>query len=301
LAVNAVQTLLVNFMEHLLVERGLAKNTLESYRRDLRRFAKHLESLDLADKTDHMKPADIINYMGRLRTEGLAAASISRNLAAIRTFFHYLYRENLISVDPTITLESPKIMRHLPAVLSETEVIKLLEQPTRKNAADFRDKAMLEVLYATGIRVSELISLTVANVNLTVGYIKCFGKGSKERLVPIGSTAAGAVIEYLEKGRNKIRHAPSEPTLFLNLQGRKMTRQAFWLMIKKYARRAGINRTITPHTLRHSFASHLLEHGADLRAVQEMLGHADISTTQIYTHVTRGHLKEVYDKTHPRA
>lgn len=295
-----MESFVSEFINYLAVERGLAQNTLESYGRDLRQFQAYLEN----SKIDFMKDLNrstILTYLNSLQTKGKAVSTISRNLAAIKSFYQYLVRERYLEKDPAAHLESPKLEKKLPKVLSVHEVEELLRQPNATLPAGLRDKAMLELLYATGIRVSELISLNISDVNLDMGYIKCYGKGSKERIVPLGSIAAKCVQEYLGKGRPKLIRTYEEAALFINHHGNRLTRQGFWKIIKKYAQEANIVKEITPHTLRHSFATHLLENGADLRSVQEMLGHADISTTQIYTHVTRNHLKEVYDKTHPRA
>ncbi len=289
-----------SFINYLAVERGLAPNTLESYGRDLRQFQSYLQSSDM----DMVKDSDrtiIMGYLQSLQGKGRAVSTISRNLAAIKSFYQYLLREHYVEKDPAATLEAPKLEKKLPKILTIKEVEELLRQPNSFLPAGMRDKAMLELLYATGIRVSELISLNISDVNLDMGYIKCFGTGAKERIVPLGSIAAKAVQEYIQKGRLKLVRSYEEPALFVNHHGKRLTRQGFWKIIKKYAQEAHILKDITPHTLRHSFATHLLENGADLRSVQEMLGHADISTTQIYTHVTKNHLKEVYDKTHPRA
>jgi len=243
----------------------------------------------------------ILGYLNNLQTKGRAVSTISRNLAAIKSFYQYLVRERYLEKDPAAHLESPKLEKKLPKILTIGEVEELLRQPNTFLPTGHRDKAMLELLYATGIRVSELISLNISDINLDMGYIKCYGKGAKERIVPLGSIAAKCVQEYITKGRPKLVRTYEEPALFVNHHGNRLTRQGFWKIIKKYAQEASINKEITPHTLRHSFATHLLENGADLRSVQEMLGHADISTTQIYTHVTKNRLKEVYDKAHPRA
>lgn len=288
------------FINYLAVERGLAPNTLESYGRDLRQFQTYLQN----DKMDMIKDSNrntILSYLNNLQTKGRAVSTISRNLAAIKSFYQYLVRERYLEKDPAANLESPKLEKKLPKILSINEVEELLKQPNAFLPTGQRDKAMLELLYATGIRVSELISLNISDVNLDMGYIKCYGKGSKERIVPLGSIAARCVQEYISKGRSKLVRTYDEAALFVNHHGNRLTRQGFWKIIKKYAQEANIMKDITPHTLRHSFATHLLENGADLRSVQEMLGHADISTTQIYTHVTKNHLKEVYDKAHPRA
>ena len=288
------------FINYLSVERGLAQNTLESYGRDLRQFQIYLQN----GQMDFVKDSNrntILNYLSNLQTKGRAVSTISRNLAAIKSFYQYLVREHYVEKDPAANLESPKLEKKLPKILTISEVEELLKQPNGFFPTGLRDKAMLELLYATGIRVSELISLNISDVNVDMGYIKCYGKGAKERIVPLGSIAAKCVQDYINKGRQKLVRTYEESALFVNHHGNRLTRQGFWKIIKKYAQEAHINKEITPHTLRHSFATHLLENGADLRSVQEMLGHADISTTQIYTHVTKNHLKEVYDKAHPRA
>ncbi len=288
------------FINYLAVERGLAQNTLESYGRDLRQFQEYLETSNKEFLKDSNRNT-ILSYLTTLQSKGRAVSTISRNLAAIKSFYQYLVRERYLEKDPAANLESPKLEKKLPKILTINEVEELLKQPNNFLPTGLRDKAMLELLYATGIRVSELISLNISDINLEMGYIKCFGKGSKERLVPLGSIASKCVQDYINKGRPKLVRTYEESALFVNHHGNRLTRQGFWKIIKKYAQEANINKEITPHTLRHSFATHLLENGADLRSVQEMLGHADISTTQIYTHVTKNRLKEVYDKTHPRA
>ncbi|HBS58291.1 MAG TPA: site-specific tyrosine recombinase XerD [Firmicutes bacterium] len=288
------------FINYLAVERGLAKNTLESYGRDLRQYYSYLNN-DRIDAVNQASRATILAYLEQLQSKGRAVSTISRNLAAIKSYYQFLVRERYLDKDPAANLESPKLEKKLPKILTISEVEELLKQPNSFLPTGMRDKAMLELLYATGIRVSELISLNVSDVNLEMGYIKCYGKGSKERIVPLGSIAAKCVQEYITRGRGKLVRTYDEPALFVNHHGNRLTRQGFWKIIKKYAQEATITKEITPHTLRHSFATHLLENGADLRSVQEMLGHADISTTQIYTQVTKNRLKEVYEKAHPRA
>lgn len=291
---------LQDFLNYLSVERGLAPNTLESYGRDLRQFLVFLQEkkgLQVVEVTQ----AVVIGYLLHLQAKGRATATLSRSLAAIKSFYHFLAREQIIPKDPTVNLDAPKQEKRLPRVLSVEEVVKLLEQPDLKSPSGIRDRTMLEVLYATGLRVSELVSLKIENVNLEEGYLRCLGKGSKERIIPLGSVATKYVTFYLDHARKFLASNPREEILFLNHHGNGLTRQGFWKIIKKYADQLGIANSITPHTLRHSFATHLLENGADLRSVQEMLGHADISTTQIYTHLTRNKLKEIYEKTHPRA
>ncbi|WP_110953151.1 site-specific tyrosine recombinase XerD [Anaerosinus massiliensis] len=288
------------FINYLAVDRGLAKNTLESYGRDLRQFQRYLENGKFENIQDSSRTT-IIDYLNNLKLQGKAVSTISRNIAALKAFYQYLVKENYLENDPAEKIETPKLEKRLPKILSISEVEELLKQPNVRLSVGLRDKAMLEVLYATGIRVSEIVALNISDINLDMGYVKCYGKGSKERIVPLGSIAVKSVHEYINKGRSKIVRTYEEPALFLNHHGNRLTRQGFWKIIKKYAGQAKIIKEITPHTLRHSFATHLLENGADLRSVQEMLGHADISTTQIYTQVTKNPLKEVYDRAHPRA
>ncbi len=295
-----MEELLQEFLHYIAVERGLARNTLLAYERDLRQFFNYLKENGIVS-VDQLQPPTLVKYLRSLQAEGLRATSISRKLAAIRSCCQYAVRERVLKKDPSGMIESMKTPLRLPKVLDEKEIAALLEQPVELTPSGLRDRAMLELMYATGVRVSELVSLKVNDVNLDMGYIRCFGKGSKERIVPMGEIAQSAVRDYLNRGRPKLLSRSLEETLFLNRRGRKMTRQAFWLIIQAKARQAGIAKTVTPHMLRHSFATHLLEHGADLRSVQEMLGHVDITTTQIYTHVTRTRLKEVYNRTHPRA
>lgn len=292
--------MLQDYLNYLSVERGLSKNTLESYARDLRQylnFLKEKKNLEITETTQ----STVIGYLLQLQAKGKATATLSRSLAAIKSYYHFLFREEKITRDPTINLDAPKQEKRLPRVLSVEDVTHLLEQPDLKTPAGIRDRGMLELLYATGLRVSELVNLKVGDVNLEMGYIKCFGKGSKERIVPLGSEATKYVKHYLEHARKFLASSLNEDTLFLNHHGHRLTRQGFWKIIKKYAENIHLEEDITPHTLRHSFATHLLENGADLRSVQEMLGHADISTTQIYTHLTKNKIKEVYENTHPRA
>ncbi|QQE76917.1 site-specific tyrosine recombinase XerD [Alicyclobacillus sp. SO9] len=288
------------FIDYLSVERGLSKNTLESYQRDLTSFAVYLKKLSSTGLLEANR-THLLGYMSYLQSCGRANSTMSRNLASLRSFYHYLLRSEVIEADPTVHVETPKIEKRLPKVLTVDEVERLLSAPNTASASGIRDKAMLELLYATGIRVTELISIQISDVNLSAGFLKCMGKGSKERIIPIGDVAQGALRGYLNGSRDKLLRKHQTEALFLNHLGEQMSRQGFWKLLKKYSQAAGITKDITPHTLRHSFATHLLERGADLRSVQEMLGHADISTTQIYTHVTRGRLKEVYATAHPRA
>ncbi|RJQ28776.1 MAG: site-specific tyrosine recombinase XerD [Peptococcaceae bacterium] len=290
------------FIYYLEVERGLAKNTVASYRLDLNRYQAFCqEQKSLASLLDADRDV-VMAYLLHLQSEGKVSSTISRHLASLKSFYRFLVAENFLLKDPVADLESPRLLQKLPRVLTVTEVEILLSQPSSGNGrVGLRDKAMLELLYATGMRVSELVSLEMEHVNLENGFIRCFGKGAKERIVPLGGMASRYLEEYLLHSRSRLIGNKFTAALFVNWRGQKLTRQGFWKIIKKYARQGGIKKEITPHTLRHSFATHLLENGADLRSVQEMLGHADISTTQIYTHLTKGRLREVYDRTHPRA
>ncbi|MBE3552914.1 MAG: site-specific tyrosine recombinase XerD [Kyrpidia tusciae] len=295
-----MKTMIERFIRYLAIEKGLAPSTLGSYRSDLEDFSDFLQRTGCGDWPETGR-RHIVAYLAHLQKLGRAPATVSRHMASLRSFYQFLSREGLIEVDPTGQLDSPKADKRLPRVLNVEEVERLLAAPEGLTPMALRDRAMLEMLYATGVRVSELVSLNVTDVNLNMGYVKCYGKGSKERIVPLGSAALEAVHAYLTRGRAGLLKNGDPGALFVNHQGKRLTRQGFWKILKKYARTAGIQKAITPHTLRHSFATHLLENGADLRAVQEMLGHADISTTQIYTHVTQTRLKDVYERTHPRA
>lgn len=292
---------LSDFIHFMTVERGLSENTIVSYKRDLQNYLSFLMTHEQLTDISDVTRLHIIHYLKQLKEEGKSSKTSVRHLSSIRSFHQFLLREKVTTDDPSWNIETQKTERTLPKVLSLGEVEKLLDTPNQHTPFDYRDKAMLELLYATGIRVSEMLDLTLADVHLTMGFIRCFGKGRKERIVPIGEAAASAIEEYIEKGRSKLLKKQSSDALFLNHHGKKMSRQGFWKNLKKRAIEAGIQKELTPHTLRHSFATHLLENGADLRAVQEMLGHADISTTQIYTHVTKTRLKDVYHKFHPRA
>ncbi|WP_191560910.1 site-specific tyrosine recombinase XerD [Metabacillus idriensis] len=291
-----------DFMHYLVVERGLSHNTIVSYERDLRSYHQFLAEQQQMTAFQDVTRLTIIQFLKSLKDAGKSSKTIARHTASIRNFHQFLLREKAVDHDPTVHIESPQVERTLPKVLSLTEVEKLLDTPKLTSAYGYRDKAMLELLYATGIRVSEMINLDMNDVHLTMGFIRCFGKGNKERIVPIGRTASEALEAYIDKGRIKLASKKNQTdAFFLNHHGNRMTRQGYWKNLKKIALEAGINKELTPHTLRHSFATHLLENGADLRAVQEMLGHADISTTQIYTHVSKTRLKDVYKQYHPRA
>jgi integrase/recombinase XerD len=288
-----------SFLEHLVVERGLAQNSLEAYRRDLSRYLGHLtargQAVTALDRTE------VPRYLLALREAGLSPRSVARHLSAIRQFHRFLIRDGRAAEDPTAHVDSPRPWHRLPTVLSIQEVDRLLAAEVPATPQGLRDQAMLELMYASGLRVSELVGLKLGDVDLGVGVVRALGKGNKERLVPFGDTAAMRLRAYQADGRPRLEKARPSPFLFLGRHGGGLTRQAFWQLIKRQAAAAGIRKPVTPHTLRHSFATHLLERGADLRAVQLMLGHADIGTTQIYTHVSRARLKAIYDKHHPRA
>ena len=289
-----------DFFHYLQVERGLSDNTLMSYKRDLNRYTEKMKA-DQHVSWNEINRADIVSFLYQLRDEGKSAATIARTISSIRQFHHFLLREEIVHHDVTLHIETPKKEKKLPNILSINEVDKLLNINSN-SPLDIRNKAMLELMYATGLRVSELVSLKTDDLHLTMGFIRCFGKGSRERIVPLGDVAEQAVENYLQNSRqNLLKKNRDEKVLFLNQHGRPMTRQGFWKILKKLTVEADIAKDITPHTLRHSFATHLLENGADLRAVQEMLGHSDISTTQIYTHVTKTRLKDMYKSFHPRA
>ena len=289
------------FLEYLTVELGLSANTRQAYERDLRLFCKTL-GFKNSDALVNVSREQITGYMTQLKEKGLAAATIARKLAAIKAFYRFMTAEGYMDANPAEVVEAGTKGIKLPRVLSEDEVVRLLNQPDITTAEGFRDRTMLEVLYATGMRVSELISLTLERVDLNMKYIIAFGKGSKERIVPLGSVAAEFMQQYLEKVRPKLTHAGRNTNIvFLAFGGHELTRQRFWQIIRAYGRKANINKALTPHILRHSFATHLLDNGADLRSVQELLGHSDISTTQIYTHLTNKRLRDIYAKAHPRA
>ena len=289
------------FLEYLTVELGLSANTRQAYERDLRLFCKTL-GVKNGDALVNVSREQITGYMTQLKEKDLAAATIARKLAAIKAFYRFMTAEGYMDANPAEVVEAGTKGIKLPRVLSEDEVVRLLNQPDITTAEGFRDRTMLEVLYATGMRVSELINLTLERVDLNMKYIIAFGKGSKERIVPLGSVAAEFLQQYLEKVRPKLTHEDRNTNIvFLAFGGHELTRQRFWQIIRAYGRKASINKALTPHILRHSFATHLLDNGADLRSVQELLGHSDISTTQIYTHLTNKRLRDIYEKAHPRA
>jgi integrase/recombinase XerD len=282
------------------VEKGLSPNTVSAYRQDLAKFSLFAQKRKLS--LGAVGRDDLVDFLAALYRQNLESKSVARNLVTLRNFFRFAQVNELIAQDPSINLESPKIRRSLPGYLRLEDVDKLLQQPDGKTALGLRDRAMLEVLYSTGLRVSELISLRVNDLDTKVGCVRCIGKGDKERLVPVGKKALAMVEKYLAEARAELLgKSPVVPTLFLNRRGRGLSRVGVWKILSAYGRRAGLRVALTPHMLRHSFATHLLERGADLRSVQLMLGHADISTTQIYTHVVEERLKQIYKAHHPRA
>ena len=294
-----MQALIEEFLNYLAVERGLADNTLLAYRRDLGKYAAFLQARKAAS-LEAVQRQDIRDHILALKKSGLAVTSICRNLAAIRMFHRHLLREGLAGKDPTALVETPKTWTKVPEVLSQEEIERMIRAVKGRGWQPVRDRAILELFYASGMRVSELANLRLDHINFEVGYIRCVGKGRKERIVPVGKTARRAIQDYCEQARPLLLKSRMSADVFLSRLGRKLSRQSMWKLIQGYARKAGIKRAIKPHTLRHTFATHLLEHGADLRSVQEMLGHADISTTQIYTHVDRERLKTVHKQFHPR-
>lgn len=295
-----MDTLLSEFVTYLAVEKNRSPNTIEAYRRDGKRFLKMI-GYKGPQTLNSLKPRDITEYMQKLRDSGLSSVSTARNLAAVKVLYRFLAAEGIVNSNPAEAVESPRLWRRVPGVLSTQEVERLLAAPKLENPRGLRDSAMLETLYATGLRVSELIMIRLKDLNLDVGYLSTLGKGSKERVIPLGEVAKERIESYRLTGRPALLKGESTEFLFVTRLNKPMTRQAFWKIVKKYARAAGITKKISPHSLRHSFATHLLENGADLRSVQKMLGHSDITTTQIYTHVAKTRIKELYDKIHPRA
>jgi integrase/recombinase XerD len=287
------------FINYLLIEKGLSKNTLQAYGRDL---VNYLDTLDRKGKSspDQISALDVAEYLQQTKANGLGPRSRARVLSAMRSFHRFLMVEGYCEINPTTIIESPRAPRKLPDILTTREVENLISAHYDDDIMEVRDRAMIELLYATGLRVSELVSLRMRDVNISAGYLMTLGKGDKERLVPMGEAACTAVDKYLLELRIKLDRNGTNHYLFLSRLGNRMSRQAFWNIIQKRALMSGIRKSISPHTLRHSFATHLLENGADLRSVQIMLGHADLSTTQIYTHVTRERLKKLHQEIHPR-
>jgi integrase/recombinase XerD len=300
----ALDLAIQQFLDHLKVERELSAATLEAYGRDLAGFARFAVDRGVR-AAGEVRTIDVLDYLGHLTERAMAARSQARRLIALRQLFKFLKVERVCETNPTEDVELPRFGRRLPEFLTVDEVDRLLEAPDRRTPRGARDAAMLETLYATGLRVSELVKLRLGDLNFDAGYLVALGKGKKERLVPLGEVALASLRHYVEQARPSFLRpraaARAADALFLTRLGRRMTRQGFWKLLGRYAVAAGIVKAISPHKLRHSFATHLVERGADLRAVQAMLGHADIGTTEIYTHVSRGHLRAVYDKFHPRA
>jgi integrase/recombinase XerD len=298
------------YINYLAVVRGSSENTREAYYRDLEKYFMFCTTNSITEVTE-ITEKHVLLYRAWLKEKGLSERSIARHVSTVKGFHRYLCDEGITKTDPTVNLESPKTGHALPTVMSFDEVERLLAQPNERTVTGLRDKAMLETLYATGMRVSELILLRLNNIRskkikvddreVQMAYVRCIGKGEKERIIPLGETAFKWTARYIDESRNALLHAQYSEYLFLNRFGKPMTRQAFWKILKKYLKQAGLPQDISPHTLRHSFATHLLEHGADLRSLQLMLGHSDIATTQIYTHVSTKRLKEAYDQYHPRA
>jgi len=294
-----MKELIEDFLNFLSVERGLASNTIFAYRRDLNKYIKHLSTQGVAQPSQVTREM-ITAYMRKQKESGLSAVSISRGLSATKMFHRFLVRERLANQDPTNLLDTPKLWKRVPEVLSSLEIEGMIKVSQGRGWQDIRDHAILELLYASGMRVSELVELKLENVNTEVGFVRCLGKGRKERIIPIGQKAQSAVIKYLERVRGSLVKSNITSAVFISRLGKKLSRQSVWKIIKRYAQKAKIKKVIKPHTIRHSFATHLLEHGADLRSVQEMLGHSDISTTQIYTHVDKERLRSIHKQFHPR-
>ncbi|MDM5350897.1 site-specific tyrosine recombinase XerD [Lysinibacillus sphaericus] len=291
-----------DYIHFIQVERQLSVNTLASYRRDLESYVNFLQNAEGMANFNHIERTTILRHLEQLRVQGKTSRTIARHISSIRSFHQFLLREKRAESDPTVHLEMPTIEQKLPNILSIEEIEALLTAPNRSKPQGIRDLAMLELLYGSGMRISELIALDLADIHLTMGFVRVFGKGGKERIIPLGKSALSAISTYLNNARGQLQGKyPKTDAFFINQRGKRLTRQGCWKLMKEHALKAGIQHELTPHTLRHSFATHLVENGADLRAVQEMLGHADISTTQIYTHISKTRLSEVYKQFHPRA
>lgn len=288
------------FINYLKVERGLSVNTLSAYSRDLQVYLTYLSENTEIKSLAQVNQTQVLGFLGWQKNNGLSPRSRARNLSSLRMFHRFLLREKYTDSDPTALIESPRALQSLPKLLSQKQVEKLLLSPTGGNPLAVRDRAMLETLYATGMRVSELVDLRIVDLKLDIGCVNAFGKGGKQRLIPLGEIALEVLSDYLQYSRPKLLKEKICSQVFLNRSGKSMSRQGFWKNLKRYALQSGISHPVYPHMLRHSFATHLLENGADLRAVQTMLGHADISTTQIYTHVIQERLKQIHLRYHPR-
>jgi len=294
-----MKELIDTFLSYLSVERGLSRNTIISYKEDLTHYAAFLgqRRIEVLSRTSK---EEVVDFMLDQKEKGIAANSVARRLAAIKMFYRFLVRERVLKSDPTSLIDSPKLWKKVPETLSLNEVDALLSQPNIRSLQGIRDKAILETFYATGMRVSEAANLKTDNVNLDVGFLRCIGKGNKERVIPLGKKAISGLKRYIESSRKQLLKGKESEFLFLNRSGKKISRQSLWKIIKRYAKDAKIKKPIRPHILRHYFATHLLERGADLRSVQEMLGHANTSTTQIYTHISKDRLKSIHRMFHPR-
>ena len=299
---NEFQYAIEDYIHFIQVERQLSDNTLASYRRDLENYVNFLREVEGMSDFRKVERTTILRHLEQLRMQGKTSRTVARHISSIRSFHQFLLREKRAETDPTVHLEMPAIEQKLPNVLSIEEIEALLATPNRGKPQGIRDVAMLELLYGSGMRISELIALDLADIHLTMGFVRVFGKGGKERIIPLGKSALSALSTYLDSARSQLQgKSPKTEAFFINQRGKRLTRQGCWKLMKEHALKAGIQHELTPHTLRHSFATHLVENGADLRAVQEMLGHADISTTQIYTHISKSRLSEVYKQFHPRA
>ena len=302
LSLNMIDEALVeSFVNYLIVECGLSENTIKGYKGDLRNFSNYLQGEGIK-RFQELRAKMIVNFIEKEKQRGLSENSISRSLVTIKMLYRYMIMEGKITVNPMSSVNTLKLQKHLPEVLHYKAVEEILQAPDCNDKLGMRDKAILELMYATGARVSEVASINVSWINLDYGYIRCQGKGSKQRIVPMGAEASKSIRRYLQEARPfLVKIEADEPLLFLSRTGKKLRRENIWSIVKKYAIKAGIRSNISPHTLRHSFATHLLEGGADLRSVQEMLGHSNIATTQIYTHIDRKHLKSIHQRFHPRA
>jgi len=294
-----MQDLIEIFLNYLSVEKGVSSNTIESYKNDLIFYQNYLKEKGI-DSFLKVNRQDISDFMLKQKEKNLSASSISRRLSCLKTFYRFLLREKIISSDPTEAMQSPKLWKKVPDTLNIEEIERLIAQPNIRTKIGIRDKAILDMMYATGMRVSEVVNLKLEQLNLEMGFLRCIGKGNKERIIPLGRYACDAIKRYLEMSRGFLLGEKQSEYLFLNRRGYPISRQGLWKIIKKYARMAGIKKPVRPHIIRHSFATHLLERGADLRSVQEMLGHSDISTTQVYTHINKDYLKMIHKKFHPR-
>ncbi|MGE7952272.1 site-specific tyrosine recombinase XerD [Lysinibacillus xylanilyticus] len=299
---NEFQYAIEDYIHFIQVERQLSDNTLASYRRDLENYVNFLREAEGMSDFRNVERMTILRHLEQLRMQGKTSRTVARHISSIRSFHQFLLREKRAETDPTVHLEMPTIEQKLPNILSIEEIEALLAAPNRSKPQGVRDVAMLELLYGSGMRISELIALDLADIHLTMGFVRVFGKGGKERIIPLGKSALSALSTYLDGARSQLQGKyPKTDAFFINQRGKRLTRQGCWKLMKEHALKAGIQHELTPHILRHSFATHLVENGADLRAVQEMLGHADISTTQIYTHISKSRLSEVYKQFHPRA